>query len=49
LTREFYGRVRANLGFSNLSSTRYEEIANVAMPGRSVIFGLDLLLWRKRH
>jgi len=49
LTREFYGRVRANLGFSNLGGTRYEEITNVAMPGRSVIFGLDLLLWRKRH
>jgi iron complex outermembrane receptor protein len=49
LTREFWGRVRANLVFSNLSSTRYEEIANVSMPGRSVVFGLDLLLWRKRH
>ncbi len=49
LTRQFYGRVRANLGFSNLSSTRYEEIQNVAMPGRSVVFGLDLLLWRRRH
>jgi iron complex outermembrane receptor protein len=49
LTREFGGRVRANLGFSNLSGTRYEEIAKVAMPGRSVIFGLDILLWRKRH
>jgi iron complex outermembrane recepter protein len=49
VTREFYGRVRANLGFSNLSDTHYEEIANVAMPGRSVTFGLDLLLWRKGH
>src|SRR5450432_33625 len=49
LTREFYGRVRANLAFLNLSSTRYEEIANVSMPGRSVVFGLDLLLWRKGH
>jgi len=49
LTREFYGRVRANLAFSNLSDTRYEEIQNVVMPGRSVTFGLDLLLWRKEH
>ena len=49
LTREFYGRLRANLGFSNLSGTRYEEIQHVSMPGRSVVFGLDLLLWRKGH
>ena len=49
LTREFYGRVRANLGLANIGSTSYEEIQNVVMPGRSVIFGLDLLLWRKRH
>ena len=49
LTREFYGRVRANLGFSNISSTSYEEIHHVIMPGRSVIFGVDFLLWKKRH
>ena len=49
LTREFYGKVRANLGFANISSTRYEEIPNVVMPGRSMVFGLDILLWRKGH
>ncbi len=49
VTREFYGRVRANLSFANLTSTSYEEIQNVALPGRSVIVGLDLVLWRKRH
>ena len=49
LTREFYGRVRANLGFANIASTRYEEIKGVATPGRSVVLGLDVLLWRKRH
>jgi len=49
LTREFYGRVRANLQFANISGTSYEEIQNVVMPGRSVVFGLDLLLWRKRY
>lgn len=49
LTREFYRHVRANLALSNLSSTSYEEIRGVVMPGRSVVFGLDLLLWRKGH
>jgi hypothetical protein len=49
LTREFYGKVRANLGLSNLSSTSYEEIPGVVMPRRSVVFGLDILLWRKGH
>ena len=48
-TREFYGRVRANMGLANIGGTRYQEIQNVVMPGRSVIFGLELLLWRKGH
>ncbi len=49
LSREFFGRVRANLGFSNIADTRYHEIENVVMPGQGVIFGLDFLLWRKGH
>ena len=47
LSREFYGRVRANLQFSNITNTGYTEIPKVAMPGRSVVFGLDFVLWRK--
>ena len=46
VSREFAGRVRANLQFSNITGTRYEEIQNVAMPGQSLIFGLDFVLWR---
>jgi iron complex outermembrane receptor protein len=49
VSREFYGRVRANLGFSNIADTRYQEIQNVVMPGQGIVFGLDLLLWQKRH
>jgi outer membrane receptor protein involved in Fe transport len=49
LSREFYGRVRANLGFSNIADTRYQEIENVVMPGQGVVFGLDFLLWRRGH
>ena len=40
LAREF-NHVAARLGFSNLSNTQYEEIQGVAMPGRSVVFGLE--------
>jgi iron complex outermembrane receptor protein len=47
LSREFAGRVRANLQFANITDTRYEEIQNVVMPGAGVVFGLDFLLWRK--
>ena len=47
LSREFYGRVRANVQFSNISNTDYTEIPKVVMPGRSVVFGLDFVLWRK--
>ncbi len=47
ISREFAGRVRANLQFSNLTDTRYEEIQNVVMPGAGVVFGLDFVLWRK--
>jgi outer membrane cobalamin receptor len=49
LTREFYSRVRANLGFTNIADTRYQEIQNVVMPGQGIVFGMDFLLWRRRH
>jgi iron complex outermembrane recepter protein len=41
--REFQ-HVAAHLSFSNLSDTQYEEVQGVIMPGRSVIFGIDLYL-----
>jgi len=34
----------AHLSCSNLTNTGYQEIPGVAMPGRSVIFGVDLYL-----
>ena len=41
------GWARPYLQFSNLSNTDYEEIPAVAMPGRSVIGGLELILSRR--
>ena len=41
-----HGRIRPYLEFSNLSNTGYEEISGVAMPGRSVTGGLELILAR---
>ena len=46
VAREF-GHVAAHLGLSNITDTRYEEISGVIMPGRSVIFGLDIF-WHSR-
>ncbi|WP_031500922.1 TonB-dependent receptor plug domain-containing protein [Bryobacter aggregatus] len=39
-----HGRVRPYLQFANLTSTRYQEFAGIAMPGRSVIGGIELVL-----
>ena len=41
--REFH-YMAAHLSCSNLTNTGYQEIPGVAMPGRSVIFGVDLYL-----
>jgi iron complex outermembrane receptor protein len=41
------GRLRPYIQFGNLTSTRYEEIAGVAMAGRSVVAGLELV-WQGR-
>ncbi|HYH00310.1 MAG TPA: TonB-dependent receptor [Terriglobales bacterium] len=43
LARQF-GYVTARLAFSNLTDTRYEEIQNVVMPGRSVMVGLEFVV-----
>lgn len=46
--REFR-HLAAHLAFSNLTDTQYHEIEGVAMPGRSVIFGMDLFVTAKKH
>ena len=46
--REFKN-VSAHLAFSNLTNTGYQEIPGVAMPGRSVIFGMDVFVRGKRR
>ena len=38
------GRIRPYLQLSNLSNTGYKEIPGVAMPGRSIVGGLELVL-----
>jgi iron complex outermembrane recepter protein len=43
VAREF-PHVAAHLGFSNLTDTQYQEIDGVAMPGRSVVFGLEFFV-----
>ncbi|HEY1338798.1 MAG TPA: TonB-dependent receptor [Bryobacteraceae bacterium] len=40
------GRVHPFLQISNLTATRYEEILGVAMPGRTLIGGVELVLHR---
>jgi iron complex outermembrane receptor protein len=42
------GRVRPYLQLANLTSTRYEELIGVRMPGRSAMGGLELVLYRPR-
>jgi iron complex outermembrane receptor protein len=37
-------RIRPYLQLSNLTNTSYQEIANVAMPGRSALVGLELCI-----
>ena len=41
-------RVRPFLQLSNLTNTSYEEISRVAMPGRSIIGGVEVLVFRSR-
>jgi iron complex outermembrane receptor protein len=38
------GRIRPFLQFTNLTATAYQEIPGVAMPGRAVVGGLELVL-----
>jgi iron complex outermembrane receptor protein len=41
-------RIRPFLQLSNVTNTSYEEISRVAMPGRSVLGGVELLVFRSR-
>lgn len=41
-------RVRPFLQATNLTSTRYEEIPRVAMPGRAIVGGLEWVAWSAR-
>jgi iron complex outermembrane receptor protein len=43
VVREF-DHAAAHLVLSNISDTQYQEIPGVIMPGRSVVFGVDLFL-----
>ncbi|MGA2963833.1 MAG: TonB-dependent receptor [Candidatus Korobacteraceae bacterium] len=46
VTRQFR-RVRPFLQLSNLANTSYQEIAGVAMPGRSILGGVEVVLSRQ--
>jgi iron complex outermembrane receptor protein len=43
-----HSRLRPFLQATNLVSTRYEEIPRVAMPGRGIVAGLDVIVWTAR-
>jgi hypothetical protein len=36
--------VGAHFVLSNITNTQYEEIPDIIMPGRSIVFGLDFFL-----
>ena len=40
------GRLRPFIQLANITSTRYEEIQGVIMPGRSILGGVELVLHR---
>jgi iron complex outermembrane recepter protein len=41
-------RVRPFVQFTNLTSTVYQEIPNIAMPGRTVLAGVEIVAWSAR-
>ncbi len=41
-------RIRPFVQLSNLTNTSYEEIPACAMPGRSILGGFELLVFRQR-
>jgi len=44
-----YGRVHPYLQIANMTGTGYQEIPGVAMPGRNVIAGVDLVVFGPVH
>jgi iron complex outermembrane receptor protein len=46
VVREF-DHLAAHLLLSNITDTHYQEIPGVIMPGRSVVFGVNFLLWQR--
>jgi len=44
-----FRHVDVHLAFSNLTNSQYQEVEGVAMPGRSVVFGMDLFTTGKKH
>jgi outer membrane cobalamin receptor len=43
------GRIRPYLQLTNLTDTSYQEIEGVAMPGRAIIGGVELVLFGKKR
>ena len=43
------GRIRPFLQLANLTDATYQEIPGVAMPGRSVLGGLELVLSARKY
>ena len=43
------GRIRPYLQLTNLSDTSYQEIQGVAMPGRAIVGGVELVVFSKKR
>ncbi len=43
------GRIRPYLQLTNLTDTSYQEIQGIAMPGRAVIGGVELMVFTKKN
>jgi iron complex outermembrane receptor protein len=43
-----HSRMRPYLQVTNITATRYEEIPRVAMPGRAIVAGIDIVAWTAR-
>jgi iron complex outermembrane receptor protein len=43
-----HGRVHPFLQLTNLTNTAYQEVLGVAMPGREIVGGIEMLVWNRR-
>jgi len=41
-------RIRPYVQLTNLTSTSYEEIIGVNMPGRAILGGVEIQAWKRR-